>query len=83
MIQLNSTDPNTEVDGERSSVKTTHPSLSDPAVRQALSLLVDRESVHKYIYGRGGAATPNAVINPAPFRSPSNHSLPRFLRAGG
>ena len=71
MIQLNSTDPNAEVDGERSSGKTTHPSLSDPAVRQALSLLVDRDSVHKYIYGRGGAATPNAVINPAPFRSPN------------
>lgn len=71
MIQLNSTDPNAEVDGERSSVKTTHPSLSDPAVRQALSLLVDRESIHKYIYGRGGAASPNVVINPAPFRSPN------------
>ncbi len=71
MIQLNTTDPNTEVDGERSSLKTTHPSLSDPAVRQALSLLVDRDSVHKYIYGRGGAASPNVVINPAPFRSPN------------
>ena len=71
MIQLNSTDPNVEVDGERSSVKTTHPSLSDPAVRQALSLLVDRDSVHKYIYGRGGLASSNVVVNPAPFRSPN------------
>jgi len=70
-IQLNSTDPNTEVDGERSSIKTTHPSLSDPAVRQALSLLVDRESVHKYIYGRAGAATSNVVVNPPRFRSSS------------
>ena len=35
-IQLNSTDPWTEVDGERSSIKTKHPLLSDPAVRQAL-----------------------------------------------
>ena len=34
-IQLNSTDPWTEVDGERSSLKTKHPTLSDPAVRQA------------------------------------------------
>jgi peptide/nickel transport system substrate-binding protein len=42
MIQLNSTDPNVEVDGERSSIKTVHPTLSDPAVRQAISLLVDR-----------------------------------------
>ena len=70
-IQLNSTDPNKEVDGERSSIKTTHPSLSDPAVRKALSMLVDRESVHKYIYGRAGAATSNVVINPERFRSPN------------
>ena len=71
MIQLNSTDPTVEVDGERSSLKTTHPTLSDPAVRQALSLLIDRESVHKYIYGRGGAVTPNVVFNPAQFKSPN------------
>src|SRR5215467_6947900 len=42
-IQLNSTDPWTEVDGERASAKTKHPLLSDPAVRQALALLVDRQ----------------------------------------
>ena len=30
-IALNFTDPNTEVDGERSSMKTKHPILSDPA----------------------------------------------------
>jgi peptide/nickel transport system substrate-binding protein len=71
MIQLNSTDPNVEVDGERSSIKTVHPTLSDPAVRQAISLLVDRESVHKYIYGRGGATTPNVVFNPERFKSPN------------
>ena len=40
------------VDGERSSIKTKHPFLSDPAVRQALNLLVDRLSVQQYIYGR-------------------------------
>ena len=73
MIELNFTDPNVVVDGERSSIKTTHPTLSDPAVRQALSLLVDRESVHKYIYGRGGAATSNIVFNPKQFASPNTH----------
>jgi peptide/nickel transport system substrate-binding protein len=71
MIQINFTDPNVEVDGEKSSLKTKHPSLSDPAVRQAISLLVDRESVHKYIYGRGGATTPNVVFNPQRFASPN------------
>ncbi len=71
MIQVNSTDPNVEVDGERSSVKTVHPTFSDPAVRQAIALLIDRESVHKYIYGRGGAVTPNVVFNPKRFNSPN------------
>jgi len=68
-IQLNSTDPWTEVDGERSSLKTKHPTLSDPAVRQALALLVDKDSVEKYIYGRTGKATANFVDNPERFRS--------------
>ncbi len=68
-IQLNSTDPWTEVDGERSSLKTKHPTLTDPAVRQALALLVDKDSVEKYIYGRTGKATANFIDNPERFRS--------------
>ena len=68
-IQLNTTDPWTEVDGERASLKTKHPTLSDPAVRQALSLLVDKASVEKFIYGRTGTATANFVNNPEKFRS--------------
>ena len=44
-MQLNSTDPATEVDGERASVKTRHPLFSDPAVRQAINLLIDRVSI--------------------------------------
>jgi peptide/nickel transport system substrate-binding protein len=68
-IQLNSTDPWTEVDGERSSLKTKHPSLTDPAVRQAIGLLVDRKSVEDHIYGRTGLATANFLNNPERFRS--------------
>lgn len=68
-IQLNTTDPWTEVDGERSSLKTKHPTLSDPAVRQALMLLVDRQSVQDHIYGRTGVATANFLNNPERFRS--------------
>ena len=41
-IVLNAADPNTEVDGERASPKSRHPVLSDPVVRQALALLLDR-----------------------------------------
>ena len=68
-IQLNNTDPWTTVDGERSSIKTKHPFLSDPAVRNALNLLVDRASVHKYIYGRTGVDTANFVNAPEKFAS--------------
>ncbi len=68
-MQLNSTDPWTEVDGERSSVKTKNPLLSDPAVRRALAILVDRDAVHQYIYGRTGIATGNFINNPPRFCS--------------
>ncbi len=68
-IRLNSADPWTEVDGERASLKTRHPLLSDPAVRQALGLLVDKASIEKFIYGRTGRATANYVDNPERFRS--------------
>jgi peptide/nickel transport system substrate-binding protein len=68
-IQLNVTDPNAEVDGERSSIRTTHPAFSDPAVRQAMSLLVDRNSIQQFIYGRGGEQTANFLNNPRRFRS--------------
>jgi peptide/nickel transport system substrate-binding protein len=68
-IQLNNTDPWTEVDGERSSIKTKHPTLSDPAVRQALNVLVDRGSIQEEIYGRTGIATANFVNAPARYVS--------------
>ncbi len=68
-ILLNATDPATEVDGERSSIKTGHPTLSDPAVREALNMLVDRGSVEKFIYGRTGIATRNFINNPKRFVS--------------
>src|SRR5207302_7893771 len=68
-IQLNFADPWTEVDGQRSSPKTKHPLFSDPAVRQALRLLVDRTSVEAHIYGRTGVATGNFLNNPERFVS--------------
>jgi peptide/nickel transport system substrate-binding protein len=68
-IILNTTDPWTEVDGERSSAKTKHPTLSDPKVREAINLLIDRDSVQKFIYGRGGNATASFVNEPKQFKS--------------
>ncbi|HEV8475033.1 MAG TPA: peptide ABC transporter substrate-binding protein [Methylomirabilota bacterium] len=68
-IQCNQTDPWTEVDGERSSAKSKHPFLVDPAVRQALNLLVDRASLQEEIYGRLGKSTANFLNAPERFRS--------------
>jgi len=68
-IQLNQTDPTKEVDGERSSLKTTHPFLTDPAVRQALNVLVDRSAIQEQIYGRGGKTSPNFLNSPSRFYS--------------
>jgi peptide/nickel transport system substrate-binding protein len=68
-IQLNQADPWTEVDGEFSSTKSTHPILGDPAVRRALSLLADRKAVQDHIYGRTGTASGNFINNPKRFTS--------------
>jgi len=68
-IKINSADPWTEVDGERSSARTKHPLFSDPVVRQALALLVDRASVQAHIYGRTGTATGNFINAPGRFVS--------------
>jgi len=70
-ILLNPTDPWNEVEGERGSVKSKHFAFSEPAVRQAMSLLADRQSMQEFIYGRTGFATANFLNNPARFRSPN------------
>ncbi|HTU54948.1 MAG TPA: peptide ABC transporter substrate-binding protein [Acetobacteraceae bacterium] len=68
-IQINFTDPNKVVDGQRSSIETKNPTLSDPVVRKALSLLVNRGAVEKYIYGETGWATSNFLNGPAQYVS--------------
>ena len=72
MIQLNNSDPWAEVEGERASAKSKHPTLTDPAVREAFNLLVDRGSIQEHIYGRTGIATRNFLNQPVRFRSPNN-----------
>ncbi|MBP0462345.1 peptide ABC transporter substrate-binding protein [Roseomonas sp. PWR1] len=70
-VQLNATDPNREIDGERSHISTQHPAFRDPAVREAMALLIDRNALEQFIYGRGGPATANFLNNPPRFRSPN------------
>jgi peptide/nickel transport system substrate-binding protein len=49
-VLINFSDPNTEVDGQRSEKNTPHPFLTDPAVRQALSLGCDRDTMATQFY---------------------------------
>jgi peptide/nickel transport system substrate-binding protein len=69
-IELNRTDPWTEVDGERSSLKAPHPFLVDPLVRQAYNLLLDRGTIAGQLYGAAGQPTSNFLDSPKRFRSP-------------
>ncbi len=64
-MMLNFTDPNKEVDGEKSSLKAPHPFLTDPKVREAMSWLVDRESIAKNLYP-AAKATCNFLISIPP-----------------
>lgn len=60
-INFNFSDPNKEVDGQRSEMNTPNPKLSDKAVRQAFTIGVDRELIaNKFFFG--GDAEP-AVAN--------------------
>lgn len=68
-ILLNATDPNLEVEGERSSLKTRHFAFSDPRVRRAMSLLVDRTSIQDHIYGQTAHASANTINGPDRFVS--------------
>src|SRR5688572_16548535 len=68
-MMCNFTDPWTEVEGERSHARTTHPTLTDLSVRQALNLLVDRSAVQEQIYGRQGQTSANILTAPSRFRS--------------
>ncbi|HEX2681240.1 MAG TPA: peptide ABC transporter substrate-binding protein [Candidatus Dormibacteraeota bacterium] len=64
-IYCNMTDPNKEVDGQRSSVKAPHPFLTDLKVRQALGLAIDRVTMAKQLYGVEGEATSNVLTTPS------------------
>lgn len=68
-ILLNHTDPNQEIGGERSSLKTSHPFFSDKKVRQALAYAIDRETIAK-LFGPTGKPTTNNLVSPPQFNSP-------------
>ncbi len=73
---VNFTNPNPEL-GERRSEWTAddpnpHPFLTDPAVRRALSLAIDRDAIATQLYGQAGKPTCNIVPAPTIFVSTNN-----------
>ena len=49
-----------------------HPFLTDKAVRQALSMAIDRNVIAEQLYGAGGKATCNILPGPPKYASPNN-----------
>jgi len=60
-VLINFSDPNKDVDGEKSSPKAPHPAFTDPKVREALSWLMDRDAMAKNLYGAAGSVTCNVL----------------------
>jgi peptide/nickel transport system substrate-binding protein len=69
-IMLNFSDPHHATEaGERASVDLPHPILSDPLVRRALALAIDRAAIAA-LYEPIGAVANNLVISPKTYASP-------------
>jgi len=75
-IEVNMTDPSPSLpEGERSTLAHPHPFLSDPAVRAALSMAIDRNLLVEVGYGQAGRPTCNLVPAPAIFASDNTGCL--------
>lgn len=69
-VIINFTDPNqATAAGETSSTEFPHPFFSDPQVRQAINLALDRDTIAAQLYGPTGQATTNFLVAPGPFAS--------------
>ncbi|HLU36552.1 MAG TPA: peptide ABC transporter substrate-binding protein [Thermomicrobiales bacterium] len=64
-LNINFSDPNTEVDGERSHKDTPHPILTDIKVREAIAKGIDRQTIADEFYGFGQQPSAN-ILNGAP-----------------
>lgn len=75
-IMVNMTDPSSSLpEGERATLKHPHPFLSDPAVRKALSISIDRNLLVEIGYGQAGRPTCNLVPAPELYASDNTDCL--------
>lgn len=70
-MAINHSDPNKEVDGQTSEMNTPHPAFSDPAVRKALNLAINRQLIADQFYGFGSTGASNVINGVAALVSPN------------
>ena len=70
-INFNFSDPDTEVDGQRSEINTPHPFLTDDAVRQAICTAVNRQQIADEFYGEGNPPASNILSGIPALESPN------------
>ncbi|MDQ0456170.1 peptide ABC transporter substrate-binding protein [Rhizobium paknamense] len=74
-ININLTNPDPALGDKRSTKEGgPHPAFSDPAVRKALALAIDRDIIVEAGYGAAGKATCNIVPGPDAYVSTKNDS---------
>ena len=74
-FMVNATNPDPALGDKRGTVEGgPHPYLSDPAVRKALSMAIDRQVISDVGYGAAGKPTCNVLPAPAIYASTANDS---------
>ncbi len=70
-IVVNFANPDPALGDKRSEPDQPHPFLTDPAVRRAISLAIDRKAIAEQLYGPTGEPTCNVLVVPAAVNSPN------------
>ena len=79
-LEMNLTDPSADLpEGERSTAAHPHPFLTNPLVREALSIAIDRQLLVDVGYGPAGQPSCNLVPAPAIYASDNTGCLTQDL----
>jgi len=70
-VVINFANPDPALGDKRSEPDQPHPFMTDPAVRQAINLAIDREAIVTQLYGPTGNPTCNILVVPAALDSPN------------
>jgi peptide/nickel transport system substrate-binding protein len=70
-IVINFANPDPALGDQRSEPDQPHPFMTDPVVRRAINLAIDREAIAEQLYGPTGVPTCNILVVPASVNSPN------------